>query len=221
MFRAPLCDGLSYHNLLTVLSSRITYFLMIGLGLMLGGWFVVEDQYVRSAPTAFRRAACVVEDSTVAVQGRDRFGVPTSFAPVITFTFTAADGRERTAAAYRLYEGEMSEEEACNVADRYEPGQETYCYYDPANPNRAVMSLEADRNQLGLVLLCSALLLFGGAAGWAFLQFVVKPGRAPSPPPPDVLDRAPRPSAGSAVPSYALRAVQPPAACREAFQAEV
>src|ERR1700676_5528607 len=131
MFPARICEGPSYHGLLTILSSRITYFLMIGLGLLLGGWFVVEDQYFRSAPTAFRKTVCVIEDSTVEVRGRDRFGAPTSFAPVITFTSTAADARERTIAAYRLYEGKMSEDEPCSVADRYEPGQETSCYYGP------------------------------------------------------------------------------------------
>ncbi len=205
MFSSRFGDGPSYQGLLTILSSRITYVGMIILGLLLGGWFAVEDQYVRCAPTTFRKAACVIEDSTVDVQGRDRFGMPTSFAPVITFTFTAADGRERTVAAYRLYEGEMSEDEACNVAYRYEPGQETFCYYDPANPNRAVMSLEADRRQLGLALLCSALLLFGGVAGWAFLEVVVKPSQAPSPPPPDALDLAMQPAADPAVQSDALR----------------
>lgn len=180
MFRTRLFNGLSYQALTTLLGSRITYVLMIGLGLALSASFVVEDQDLRSAPATFRKVPCVVEASGVEVRGRNRYGFPTSFAPVITFTYAAADGREHTVSGYRLYEGGMSEVEAEEVADRYEPDEQAFCYYDPANPDRAVLTLAADGRGLGLLFLFSVLFLLGGAAGWAFLEFVVR--RAPAPP---------------------------------------
>jgi Protein of unknown function (DUF3592) len=173
-------QGPSYQALMTLLNSRTTYFLMIGLGLLLGAWFVAEDQYLRNAPTTFRKTTCVVNDVDVRVLNHNRRGAPTSFAPVITFTFTA-DGREYEAAGYRLYEGGMGEDEADEIADRYEPGQQTFCYYDPANPDHAVLSLEGDQHSLGLLVVLSILLLAGGLTGWIFLEYVVK-SAAPKPP---------------------------------------
>ncbi len=221
MFRARLFEGPSYQSLMTVLASRITYFLMIGLGLLLGGWFVLEDQYVRAAPSAFRKTACVIVDSGVAVHGRGRYGVPTSFVPVVTFTFKAEDGREYTASGYRLYEGGMSEGEAGEVADRYDPGQETYCYYDPADPAHAVLSLEADGRSLGLLVLFSVLLLFGGLAGWVILDFVVKPARPTPLASLDVAEVAPLLAAVPKAPSDALRVVPGASARQEGYQGRV
>jgi Protein of unknown function (DUF3592) len=170
-------QGPSYQALTTLLRSRITYFLMIGLGLLLGAWFVMEDQYLRDAPTAFRKTACVVTDVDVRAISHNRRGFATSFAPVISFTYQA-DGRERQGKGYRLYEGGMSEDEADDVAEQYDPGQQTYCYYDPANPDRAVLSLEGDQRSLGLCVALSILLLVGGLAGWIVLEYVVKPAEA-------------------------------------------
>ena len=164
----------SYRDVMTLLRSRITYFLMIGLGALLGAWFVAQDQYVRGAPTTFRKTPCVVDDVDVRIHGRDRRGYPTSFSPAVTFTFTATDGRDHSVTGYRLYESGMAEEEAEDVANRYEPGQQTYCYYDPANPDHAVLTLEADGRVLGLLGFASILLLLGGVAGWVLVDFVCK-----------------------------------------------
>ncbi len=128
-------QGPGYQTLITVLSSRITYFFMIGLGLFLGAWFVAEDQYLRDAPTTFRKTPCVVEVATVRVLSNSRRGA-TSYTPAITFTYTAG-GREHQATGSRLFEGGMPWHEAERVANGYRPGQETLCYYDPANPDRA------------------------------------------------------------------------------------
>ncbi len=165
--------GPSYQALMTLLSCRTTYFFMIGLGLFLGAWFVVEDQYLRDAPTTFRKTPCVVKVATARVFINSRRGA-TSYTPVITFAYTAG-GRERQASGYRLFEGGMPWHEAERVAHSYQPGQETICYYDPANPDRAVLSLEGDQQSLGMVVVLSILLLAGGLGGWIFLEYVVKP----------------------------------------------
>jgi len=182
--------GPNYQAVMTLLRSRITYFGMVGLGLLLGLWFVLEDQDLRAAPSTFRKAPCVIEDSDVQVCGRGRWGAPTSFAPVITFTFTAADGQERTVTGYRLHEDGMSEGGAAEIADRYEPGQETWCYYDPADPQRAVLNLDPDRRALGWLVCLSVLLLLGGLAGLVLLHFAEKADRPPAPPSDDLLAEA-------------------------------
>jgi hypothetical protein len=171
--------GPGYQALMTLLSCRTTYFLMIGSGLFLGAWFVAEDQYLRDAPTTFRKTPCVVKVATVRVLSNSRRGA-TSYTPVITFTYTAG-GLEHQAAGYRLFEGGMPWHEAERVAHGYQPGQETFCYYDPANPDRAVLSLEGDQVSLGMVVVLSILLLAGGLTGWIFLEYVVK-SAAPKPP---------------------------------------
>jgi hypothetical protein len=172
-------QGSSYQALMTLLSCRTTYFFMIGLGLFLGAWFVVEDQYLRDAPTTFRKTPCVVKVATVRVLSNSRRGA-TTYTPAITFTYTAG-GREHQAAGYRLFEGGMPWHEAERVAHSYRPGQETFCYYDPANPDRAVLSLEGDQLSLGMVVVLSILLLGGGLGGWIFLEYVVKPAASKPP----------------------------------------
>jgi uncharacterized protein DUF3592 len=208
--------GPSYQSLTTLMRSRITYWLMIGLGLLFGVWFVLEDEYVHEAPSKFQKAACVVEDSDIEVHGRNRWGAPTSFSPVVTFTFAAADGQEHTVTGYRLCEDGMSMAAAAEVADRYEPGQETTCYYDPANPDNAVLSLEANRHTLGWLVFLAVLLLVGGVAGLVFVEFVVKRAERPPVVTPDVLEEALRPLAPAA-PSDGLRAA-PAAAWQEGLQ---
>ena len=71
--------------------------------------------------------------------------------------------------------------EAERVAHGYQPGQETFCYYDPADPDRAVLSLEGDQVSLGMVVVLSILLLGGGFGGWIFLEYVVKPAASKPP----------------------------------------
>jgi hypothetical protein len=166
--------GPSYQDVTTLLRSRYTYFLMIGLGALLGVWFVAQDQYLRDAPTTFRKTPCVIEDVDVRVTRRDRRGYPISYYPAVTFTFAAADGRDHRVTGYRLYEIGVTESEAEEMVDRYEPGEETFCYYDPANPDHAVLTLEADGRSVGLLGAASILLLLGGVVGWVVVDFVCK-----------------------------------------------
>jgi hypothetical protein len=166
--------GLSYENVVTLLRSRITYFLMIGLGALLGALFIAQDQYLRDAPTTFRKTPCLVEDVDVRVTRRGRRSYPASYYPAVTFTFTATDGRDHRARGYRLYELGVTKGEAEEMVHQYARGQHTYCYYDPADPDHAVLTLDADGRGVGLLGGASILLLLGGVVGWVVVDFVCK-----------------------------------------------
>jgi hypothetical protein len=200
--------GPNYQTMATLLRSRITYFLMLGLGLLLAFWFVMEDGDLRAASSTFRKTPCVVEDSDIEVHSRDRWGMPRSFSPVVTFTFTAADGKERTVTGYRLHEDGMPMDAAATIADRYEPGEQTWCYYDPADPERAVLSLDTERHTLGWLVFLSVLLLGGGVTGLVVLHFADKASRPLAAPPPDLLAEALRPLKPAA-PADGLQAAPP------------
>jgi hypothetical protein len=174
--------GPSYQAIMTVLRSRYTYWLMIAAGVALSVWFVCEDSYIRDAPSRLRRVPCVVDDSDVVVHSCDHHGWPTSFAPAVTFTYTAADG-PHTATGYRLREGGMPEAEAEIIADRYPPGLQTSCWYDPDNPEKAVLTLEADTRSMGTMVVFALVLGLGGLVGWVVVDFVCKPFAASAPPP--------------------------------------
>jgi hypothetical protein len=175
-------QGPSYQVMMAVFRSRYTYWLLIAAGVALGVYFLCEDNYLREAPARFRRVPCVVEDSDVEVHSRDRHGWPTSFAPAVTFTYTAPDG-PHTVTGYRLREAGMDEEEAEEIADRYPPGLQTTCWYDPDNPGTGVLTLEADTAHLGTLAVFAVVLCGAGITGWVVVDFVCKPATPPPLPP--------------------------------------
>jgi hypothetical protein len=172
--------GPSYQTAAAVLRSRYTYLGLLGLGLILGAAFAYEDAYLRAVPTTFRKTTGVVEDVAVVVHAHGRWGAPLSFAPEVTFRYAAPDG-EHVASGYRLQEGGMPEWDAERIADRYEEGQAVDCWYDPSDPNTAVLTLESDTRGLGWLAAWAVVLSLGGLAGWVVVDFVCPPAPAATP----------------------------------------
>jgi hypothetical protein len=197
--------GPSYQTAIGLLRSRYTYFVLLGLGLLLGACFCYEDYYLRDLSTTFRKTTAVVLDVGVTVHSRTRYRTPTSFAPAVTFTFAAPDGRH-TVTGYRIREGGMSEVEADRIADRFEPDQAVDCWYDPSDPQTAVLTPEPDRRHLGMLTVWAILLTGAGLAGWVVVDFVCKPA-APPPLPAPADDPL---KAALARPSNAITSALPP-----------
>jgi hypothetical protein len=199
-------SGPNYQTAIGLLRSRYTYFVLLGLGLLLGASFCYEDYYLRDLSATFRKTTAVVQDVDVAVHSRTRYRTPTSFAPAVTFTFAAPDGRH-TVTGYRLREGGMSEMDAARIADRFEPARAVDCWYDPADPQTAVLTTEPDRRHLGTLTVWAILLTGAGLAGWVVVDFVCKPAPAAPPLAPEAADPL---NAALARPSSAITSALPP-----------
>jgi hypothetical protein len=110
-------------------------FLAVGAGLSWWGWTIlqnarasvdwpsVEGQIIRSQ----------VEHSTDA-EGGD------SYSPEVTFVYVAADDRSHEGGTIKFGENSYgSERKAQEILSRYPLGQTVTVFYDPANPDKAVL----------------------------------------------------------------------------------
>jgi hypothetical protein len=171
--------------LLVLLRSRFTWILLAAAGLGLGAYLLHEDNRLRAIASTYRKTTCVVQTAEVTYELRRsgrRGRIQTRvFFPEITYAYTV-DGREYVGDRYEPTDRSMDAAEAEQVVSRYTPGRQQACWYDPANPGQAVLTLQYDTRHLYGMAAAALLLLFGGVAGWAFLEFLLP--RLTTPPPP-------------------------------------
>jgi Protein of unknown function (DUF3592) len=168
---------LTYTALMTLLGSRITYFLLIGIGAILGAYFVYLDRQDEAIRTTYQQTTCTITSAEVSVEEemhhtRGRHYVTRTYYPEIVYTFKV-DGQQFEGEDYRAFEHGMTEEEANVVVARYSEGHSATCYYDPADPENAVLTLESDRSGMYSLATCGLVFLVGGLVGWAVIDFVL------------------------------------------------
>ncbi len=192
---------MSYSFLLEVLTSRYTYFFLLGVGALFGVGFVYQEHADQTIRTTYRPMTCKITESVLAVEeqvhrGGGRFGrfqrySTYTFYPEVTYTYTV-NGQEYENDVYRYNEQGMTEEEAERIVNQYPEGQYTTCYYDPADPEDAVLCLQSDTRGMSTMGALSLFFLLLGLGGWVLIDFILpasesKPRRRRQPmPEPDV-----------------------------------
>lgn len=187
---------MTYDALMTLLGHRITYFLLIGCGGLVGLLFVYLDNEDRTLRTTYQKTQCHIEQAEVTVDeqvsGRGlRRHVSRTYYPDILYSYSV-NGEQYDGCVYRAYEMGMTEPEATAVVGRYSAGASATCYYDPANPEDAVLTFDSDRTLANTAAAFGLLFLLAGLAGWVVLDFVL-PGlnQASQPPPRDLTVQEP------------------------------
>ena len=178
---------MKYEILSELMRSRLTYFLLLVIGLLGAGYFVYEAQFMRRIASSYKETTCVIESSEVVVTGRRKGGAPTSFAPQFTYAYTVA-GKTYHGNVFRRGQQGMSLDEAEEVADTYRRGTRASCFYDPENPVQAVLIRESDERWLQYVFVGSIGLMAVGLLGWIILECLGKPA-APKRGPADPSDQ--------------------------------
>jgi len=169
---------MTYTAIMTLLGNRITYFLLMGLGAALGAYFYYLDRQDEAIRTTFQQATCTVTAAEVTVneevhhtRWRGHYVTRTYYAE-ISYTFKV-NGQEYEGYDYRAFEGGMTEEEANAVVARYEEGKTATCYYNPDDPEDAVLTLDSDRRGMYTVVTWGLVLLIGGLVGWVLIDFLL------------------------------------------------
>ena len=166
-----------YTAIMTLLSSRYTYFLLIAIGGALGAYFFFLDREDQRIHTTFQQAPCTIKAAEVSVDeeihhSRGRHWVTRTYYPEISYTYKV-NGQEYEGFEYRAFERGMTEEEANAVTDRYVEGSTSTCYYDPQDPEDSLLTLESDRRGMYNVATWGLFLLVIGLAGWVVIDFVL------------------------------------------------
>jgi hypothetical protein len=169
---------MTYSAIFALLGHRITYFLLMGVGGLIGSLFLYLDHVDRTIRTTFKATPCTIESSEVTMEEhvtRGRWNsrhVRRVYYADITYKYQI-DGEEYENDVYRAFEQGMSEQEASAVAGRYYEGQSATCYVNPEDPEDAVLTLDSDRGFLYGVVVFALLFLFAGLAGWIVIDFVL------------------------------------------------
>jgi hypothetical protein len=169
---------MQYSAIMTVLQSRYTYFLVIGIGGLIGARFIQLDKEERAIRDTYKPVTCTITDSAVAVEENVHHGrrgaryVSRTYYPDITYEYEV-DGEKYEGDTYRAFEQGMTEEEAVAIAEKYDEGKTTRCYYNPANPEEAVLTLESDTRSLYTTAALAVGFLVFGVVGWIVVDFVV------------------------------------------------
>jgi hypothetical protein len=173
---------MSYSFLMEVITSRFTYFFLIGVGVLFGAGFVYQDHSDQTVRATYKPTTCKITESVVTVeehvhQGGGRFGrfrrySTYTFYPEVTYTYTV-NGKDYENDVYRYSEQGMTELEAERVVNQYPEGASSTCYYNPADPEEAVLNLQSDTR--GMYLMGALGLVFGllGLGGWVMIDFVL------------------------------------------------
>ncbi len=171
-----------YSFLMDVLTSRYTYFFLIGVGVLFGIGFVYQEHTERTIRETYKTTTCKIVDSEVTVEeqvhrGGGRFGrfqrySTYTFFPEITYEYEV-NGEKFENDDYRHNEQGMTEAEAEQVVARYQPGQTAKCYYDPADPEVSVLTLESDTRGMYTMATIGLSLLVVGLGGWVLLDFIL------------------------------------------------
>jgi hypothetical protein len=188
---------MSYSFLMEVITSRFTYFFLMGVGALFGAGFVYQDHSDRTVRATYKPAACQITESVVTVEehvhhGGGRFGrfrrySTYTFYPEITYTYTV-NGQDHENDVYRYSEQGMTEEEANRVVNQYPEGRSATCYYSPDDPEEAVLCLQSDTRGMYVMGALGLFFLLLGLGGWVMIDFVLpasesKPRRRRQPAP--------------------------------------
>jgi hypothetical protein len=168
---------MAYSALFVLLGNRISYFLLMGAGALVGGLFFLmdhEDQHMRNT---FKQTPCEITNSEVTVDeqvsgGKRGRHVTRTYYAEITYVYMV-NGEEIECDVYRSYEMGMTEDEANAVVARYPVGKRTDCWVNPEDPEDAVLTLDSDRRMMYSVAVFGGMLLFAGLAGWIVIDFVL------------------------------------------------
>ncbi len=168
---------MTYTTIVTVLTNRITYFLLMALGGACGAYFVYLDREDDTIHTTFKQVPCTITAAEVTVDeeihhARSRHYVTQTYYPEFVYTYTV-DGKKLEGYDYRAFEHGMTEAAATAVVDRYEEGKTATCYYNPADPEQAVLTLDSGRSGMNTAGAWGLVLLFGGLVGWVVIDFVL------------------------------------------------
>src|SRR5262249_15926452 len=151
----------------------------------------------RTVRATYKPVTCKITDSDVAVEehvhrGGGRFGrfrryTTYTFYPDITYTYTV-NGQEYENDVYRYNEQGMTEEEANRIVDQDAEGQTATCYYNPDDPDDAVLCLQSDTRGMYTMGALGLFFLLLGLGGWVLIDFILpasesKPRRRPLPAP--------------------------------------
>jgi len=180
---------MTYSTILALVGHRITYFLLMGVGGLIGTLFLYLDHLDRTIRTTYQATPCTIESSEVTMEEhvtRGRFNsrhVRRVYYADIVYKYQV-NGEECECDVYRAFEQGMSEQEAEAVVGRYAEGQAATCYVNPEDPEDAVLTLDSDRSFIHGTAAFGLLFLFAGLAGWVVIDFVLpranKPAKAPA-----------------------------------------
>ena len=178
---------MTYSAIFTLLGHRVTYFLVMGLGGLIGAVFLFWDNEDRTMRSTYKQTTCKIEQAEVTVDehltgGRRNRHISRTYYPEIVYSYSV-NGEEYQSDMYRFYEMGMTETEATTVVGRYTEGGSASCYYDPANPEDAVLTLDSDRSGMYTLAGFGLLLLLAGLAGWIVLDFILPAADKASKPP--------------------------------------
>jgi hypothetical protein len=173
--------SMKYEAMMELLRSRLTYFMMLVLGLLGAAYFFYEDTMMRRISSNYKETTCVVESSEVVVSGRRKGGAPTSWKPQVNYAYAVA-GKTYHGTVLRRGEQGMSRDEADEIAYLYHHGVKAPCFYDPEDPSQAVLVRESDERWLWYVFVFSLGLMGFGVLGWIVLEITSKPAQPPKPP---------------------------------------
>jgi hypothetical protein len=112
-----------------------------------------------------------VDEEIHHTRGRGHY-ITRTYYPEITYAYKVG-GQEYEGYDYRAFERGMTEDEANTVADRYREGATATCYYDPADPEDSLLTLDSDRRGMYYVGAWGLFLLVGGLIGWVVIDFVL------------------------------------------------
>lgn len=159
-----------------LLKSRVTHIFLMLLGVGLFVYFICENYHLSRIASQYKSATCTVESAQVILHlTRDSdSGVVarTNYFPEITYRYDFG-GVDYVGTVYRHGENGMKREEVEKVVSQYSPGQISQCWVDPKEPSKAVLNKESDHRTLYNLALGGLAAFLLGAAGFAFLQFVI------------------------------------------------
>jgi Protein of unknown function (DUF3592) len=169
---------MAYDTIMILVGHRISYFLLMAIGGLLGALFLFLDNEDRTMRETYKQTTCKIVQSEVTVtehvtRGRwNNRRIRRTYYADIVYAYSV-NGEEYEGDVYRAFEQGMTAEEATKVVGRYAQDQSTTCYYDPANPEEAVLTLDSDRSGLYTLAMFGMLFLFGGLTGWIVIDFVL------------------------------------------------
>jgi hypothetical protein len=169
---------MTYSTILALVGNRITYFLLMGVGGLVGAFFLYLDNADRTIRTTYKATPCMIQSAEVDMEEhvtRGRYNsrhVRRVYYADVVYTYEV-NGEEYEGDVYRAFEQGMSEQEASAVVGRYVEGQSATCYVNPEDPEDAVLTLESDRSLMYTVAVFGVLFLIAGLAGWIVIDFVL------------------------------------------------
>lgn len=169
---------MNYHLMMDLLKSRGTYFFLMGLGVVLFAFFLYEDHQHDKIRGRYKATPCTILSSEVeerVTHGR-RGARHYTYHFVVKYAYEV-NGKKYSGTKYRHGDSSMSEDEALDVADKFDVGRNT-CYVDPDAPENSVLTQESDMRALYAVAAFGILGLLFGVGGWATLEFAGPPAAA-------------------------------------------